>query len=77
MSERLTDAELTEALEVAQGLHSLKLTAAVAELIDRRRADLTEFERVQLLALRVRLQSDPEILPVTLALLDKLLGGGR
>ena len=41
MSERLTDEELTEALEVAQGMRSLRLTAAIAELRERRMADLS------------------------------------
>lgn len=41
MSERLTDEEIDEALQIAKSLNSLRLTAAVAELKERRAADLT------------------------------------
>jgi hypothetical protein len=45
MSERLTNQELFEALEIAQGMRSMKLMAAIAELRERRSADLTDEER--------------------------------
>lgn len=41
MTARLTDEELAEAFDIARGLLSLKLTAAVAELQARRAADLS------------------------------------
>lgn len=40
LASRLTEAELDEALRVAQSLHSLRLTAAIIELRERRAADL-------------------------------------
>lgn len=45
MSERLSNQELFEALEIAQGMRSMKLMAAIAELRERRSADLTDEER--------------------------------
>lgn len=45
MGDRLTDAELEEAFAQAHG--SLRLTAALSELRDRRAADLDATERVE------------------------------
>jgi hypothetical protein len=48
MTSRLTDDELNEALAIAQGMHSLRLTAAIAELRTLRAAALSEEERAAL-----------------------------
>lgn len=84
MSERLTDAELDEALQVARDLSSLRLTAAIAELRDRRARDLTDDDREALRTVRdhwgpPERESLPEIMEErqrVFAVLDKLLGGG-
>lgn len=83
---RLTDDEITEALAVAQSLNSLRLTAAVAELKERRAQDLSDEERddMRYAIVAVRNASNCETshgrarLLGALAALSKLLArGGR
>lgn len=74
---RLTDAELDEVLAYAQMIHGLRLTAAVAELKERRAADLTNEQRGALWFAReiVWTCGIPSYeTNAALAALDKLLG---
>lgn len=73
---RLSDDELDEALAVAQSMNSLRLTAAIAELKERRAEDLTDDEVEVLRYLRAGGGREwREMHPRTLAVLDKLLAG--
>ena len=87
MGERLTDDEIDEALQIAKSLSSLRLTAAVAELKERRAADLTS-EDVEVLRWLYtqahaigydRAKRGREDLHTrrALAVLDRLLNGGE
>ncbi len=79
---RLTDEELVEAFDYAHG--SLRLTAALSELRERRAADLTADEREVLEWLRLHLAAAVEhpeaqaidIKLAALATLDRLIAGG-
>lgn len=79
---RLTDEELTEALAYAQGLQSLRFTAIVAELRERRAADLSDEDRealewLQYIGEVTHCDRGHDVKQRALAVLNRLLGGGE
>jgi 23S rRNA G2069 N7-methylase RlmK/C1962 C5-methylase RlmI len=81
---RLTDEELDEAMHVVQSLHSLRLTAALVELRERRAADLKAEDVEALRALRsdvdeygLAIDEYRRHRATVLAILDRLTNGGK